>query len=90
MTNLFRKAAICTDIHWGLKSNSLVHNKDCEAFIDWFIENKCGHHGPSHPERFEYVVVDEYFPDCITQNLEKYQHMIVPDAAFHVTDLYRE
>ena len=37
MTNLFRKAAICTDIHWGLKSNSLVHNKDCEAFIDWFI-----------------------------------------------------
>mgnify|MGYP003339833138 CR=1 FL=1 len=37
MTNLFRKAAICTDIHWGLKSNSLVHNRDCEAFIDWFI-----------------------------------------------------
>ena len=58
--------------------------------IEWFVENKCGHHGPSHPERFEYVVVDEYFPDCITQNLEKYQHMIVPNAAFHVTDLYRE
>jgi len=38
MTNLFRKAAICTDLHWGLKSNSLVHNRDCEAFIDWFIE----------------------------------------------------
>ena len=38
MTNLFRKAAICTDIHWGLKSNSLVHNRDCEAFIDWFID----------------------------------------------------
>ena len=37
MTNLFRKAAVCTDIHWGLKSNSLVHNRDCEAFIDWFI-----------------------------------------------------
>jgi hypothetical protein len=37
MTNLFKKAAICTDIHWGLKSNSLVHNRDCEAFIDWFI-----------------------------------------------------
>ncbi len=58
--------------------------------IDWFIENKCGHHGPTHPERFEYVVVDEYFPDCITQNLEKYKHMIVPNASFHVTDLYRE
>ena len=37
MTNLFRKAAVCTDLHWGLKSNSLVHNRDCEAFIDWFI-----------------------------------------------------
>jgi hypothetical protein len=38
MTNLFKKAAVCTDLHWGLKSNSLVHNRDCEAFIDWFIE----------------------------------------------------
>jgi hypothetical protein len=37
MTNLFRKAAVCTDIHWGLKSNSLIHNHDCEQFIDWFI-----------------------------------------------------
>ncbi len=37
MTNLFKKAAVCTDIHWGLKSNSLVHNRDCESFIDWFI-----------------------------------------------------
>ena len=35
---LFKKAAICTDIHWGLKSNSIVHNRDCEAFIDWFID----------------------------------------------------
>jgi hypothetical protein len=58
--------------------------------IDYFIANKSGHHGPSHPERFEYVVVDEYFPDCITQNIEKYQHMIIPNASFHVTDLYRE
>jgi DNA repair exonuclease SbcCD nuclease subunit len=37
MSNLFKKVAICTDIHWGLKSNSIVHNRDCEAFIDWFI-----------------------------------------------------
>jgi DNA repair exonuclease SbcCD nuclease subunit len=27
-----------TDIHFGLKSNSIVHLKDCEEFIDWFIE----------------------------------------------------
>ena len=37
MTNLFHKTAVCTDIHLGLKSNSLTHNQDCEAFIDWFI-----------------------------------------------------
>jgi DNA repair exonuclease SbcCD nuclease subunit len=38
MTNLFKKVAVCTDIHFGLKSNSLVHNQDCSNFIDWFIE----------------------------------------------------
>jgi DNA repair exonuclease SbcCD nuclease subunit len=37
MSNLFKKAAVCTDIHWGLKSNSLQHNLDCDQFIDWFI-----------------------------------------------------
>ena len=37
MSNLFKKTAVCTDIHFGLKSNSLVHNQDCEQFIDWFI-----------------------------------------------------
>jgi hypothetical protein len=38
MANLFRKAAVLTDIHIGLKSNSIVHNEDCLNFIDWFIE----------------------------------------------------
>lgn len=37
MANLFKKAAVCTDIHFGLKGNSLVHNQDCDQFIDWFI-----------------------------------------------------
>ena len=37
MTNLFKKVAFCTEIHFGLKSNSLVHNQDCSEFIDWFI-----------------------------------------------------
>ena len=38
MSNLFKKIAVCTDIHFGLKSNSLMHNQDCSDFIDWFIE----------------------------------------------------
>ena len=38
MTNLFKKAACFTDIHFGMKSNSSIHNKDCEDFVDWYIE----------------------------------------------------
>ena len=37
-TNLFKKAAVFTDIHFGLKSNSISHNTDCNNFVDWFIE----------------------------------------------------
>ncbi len=35
---LFKKIAAFTDIHFGLKSNSKIHNDDCEEFVDWFIE----------------------------------------------------
>ena len=35
---MFKKVACFTDIHFGLKSNSQVHNQDCEDFVDWFIE----------------------------------------------------
>ena len=35
MNNLFKKALVCTDIHFGLKSNSQLHNEDCLAFIKW-------------------------------------------------------
>ena len=36
--NLFKRVAVCTDVHLGLKSNSETHNQDCLEFIDWFIE----------------------------------------------------
>ena len=35
---LFKKVACFTDIHFGLKGNSATHLKDCEEFVDWFIE----------------------------------------------------
>ncbi len=35
MSNLFTKAAIFTDIHFGLKSNSQIHNDDCLNFVKW-------------------------------------------------------
>lgn len=35
MTNLFKKSAVFTDIHFGLKSNSQLHNEDCLSFVKW-------------------------------------------------------
>lgn len=43
MSNLFNKVAVFTDIHFGLKSNSNVHNQDCEDFIDWYIKTAQNH-----------------------------------------------
>jgi hypothetical protein len=33
--SLFKKAAVFTDIHFGLKSNSQLHNEDCLNFVKW-------------------------------------------------------
>jgi DNA repair exonuclease SbcCD nuclease subunit len=35
---LFKKVAVFTDLHVGLKSNSATHLRDCKEFVDWFIE----------------------------------------------------
>lgn len=42
--NLFKKAAVCTDLHIGLKNNSVVHNEDCLKFIQWFCETAKQNH----------------------------------------------
>ncbi len=39
----FKKVACFTDIHFGMKGNSRVHNDDCEAFIYWFIDQAKAH-----------------------------------------------
>jgi hypothetical protein len=84
------------DQHCITKIQNFAHteqNRDniiSEFDIDWMIRNKYGFEGINSNERFEYVVVDEYFPKCITENIQKYQHMIIPDAVFRVEDLYRE
>jgi DNA repair exonuclease SbcCD nuclease subunit len=40
-----KKGAYFTDIHFGRKANSTIHNQDCLNYIDWFckktIENEC-------------------------------------------------
>jgi DNA repair exonuclease SbcCD nuclease subunit len=34
----FKKLALFTDIHFGRRSNSRVHNQDCLDFVTWFCE----------------------------------------------------
>ena len=37
MSNLFKRAIFSTDHHYGAKSNSSVHNNDCDEYIKWLI-----------------------------------------------------
>jgi len=37
MSNLFQKAVMWTDIHVGLKSNSITHLEDCMAYVQWMV-----------------------------------------------------
>jgi len=36
--SLFKKVACFTDIHFGMKNGSRLHNNDCEEFVKWFCE----------------------------------------------------
>jgi DNA repair exonuclease SbcCD nuclease subunit len=38
MSNLFKKALLFTDLHYGMKNNSIQHNADCNDFIDWVVK----------------------------------------------------
>jgi len=38
MKQLFNKAAVFGDIHFGKKNNSRQFNIDCENFVKWFVE----------------------------------------------------
>jgi len=38
MTQLFKKVACFTDIHFGRRNNSRSHNQDCENFVNWFCK----------------------------------------------------
>jgi calcineurin-like phosphoesterase family protein len=38
MSNLFKRAAVFTDLHLGYKQNSQLFLNDCERYIDWFLD----------------------------------------------------
>ncbi len=39
MTKKLIKSASFTDIHFGAKANSIVHNDDCIRYLEWFCDN---------------------------------------------------
>lgn len=43
MTQLFKRAAVFTDIHFGMRQNSKAHNEDCAAYVKWFCETARKH-----------------------------------------------
>lgn len=45
---------------------------------------------PDHNEEFEYVVIDDYFPDYIKNNLDRWNHLIIPNAEKAVTEIYKD
>jgi beta-1,4-mannosyl-glycoprotein beta-1,4-N-acetylglucosaminyltransferase len=85
-----------TEDHVINKMKSFCHldqnNKDIiESLkkLDWLIENKYDR-DLSFEKKFEYVIIDDYFPKCIRENFDKYQHMIIPGALHKVTELYKK
>jgi len=38
MSNLFKRAAVFTDLHLGYKQNSQLFLNDCERYMDWFLD----------------------------------------------------
>jgi hypothetical protein len=55
--------------------------------IDRMIEEKCGPN-PFDEERFEYIVMDDYFPKCVVENQEKYKALIIPNATLSITEFW--
>jgi len=41
--NAFKKALMLTDIHFGKKTDSVIHNQDCLRFLKWAIEQYHAH-----------------------------------------------
>jgi DNA repair exonuclease SbcCD nuclease subunit len=74
--NLFKRAVVFTDIHFGLKSNSQLHNDDCLAFVKWATQKAkdegcetCFFLGDWHNHRASINIV------TLTYSLRALEHM---------------
>jgi hypothetical protein len=57
--------------------------------IERMIAEKCGPN-PADVEKFEYIVLDDYFPKCVVDDQEKYKALIIQDATASIFDFYPE
>jgi hypothetical protein len=79
------------------KIKSFAHHRETNVpeymdnlSVENMIKNKYGLAGPSGEEKFDYVKVDDYFPETILNNLETYKHLIIEGAEKTVYDYYEE
>ena len=56
--------------------------------LDYMIANKVGFMGFNHAERFEYIRFDDYFPEYVIKNQEKYKDKIILNATHSVDEFY--
>jgi hypothetical protein len=64
----------------------IVDNLDVERMV----AKKVGLLGEDYHERFEYITIDDYFPKTITENLDKWSHMIVQGETKNIYEIYPE
>lgn len=64
-------AASFTDIHYGAKSNSELHNQDCDRFIDWFCANV-----RNNPEIDHVIFMGDWYESRSSLNIQtlNYSH----------------
>lgn len=68
--------------HLDLNTPNYIGNINLDKLIS---ENK----GRDSNETFASVIVDDYFPKCITDNMDKWKNMIVPNAQHTIYDFYK-
>ena len=82
--------------HARTKIKSFAHNETDVPHImdrldvDEMIRRKLGLGWEQSPERFEYIEVDDYFPKTVTENLDKWKHMIVDGPCKNIYEIYPE
>jgi beta-1,4-mannosyl-glycoprotein beta-1,4-N-acetylglucosaminyltransferase len=69
------------------QDNPTVINKISN--LEQLIAEKKDRDPLSDESRFEYAIIDDYFPKCIYDNLERWNHMIIPNATVRVEDYYK-